>query len=85
MKVGIVCPYDWTSPGGVKACHMRDQGVERRPALGRVDFCNRLRRRRVRAEAVDRLRRKGDQPARAQDARSVRDAGRVGPENAGGQ
>lgn len=23
MRVGIVCPYDWTSPGGVKA-HVRD-------------------------------------------------------------
>ncbi|MEI2786113.1 MAG: glycosyltransferase family 4 protein [Candidatus Nanopelagicales bacterium] len=26
MKVGIVCPYDWTSPGGVKA-HVHDQAV----------------------------------------------------------
>lgn len=26
MKIGIVCPYDWTSPGGVKA-HVHDQAV----------------------------------------------------------
>ncbi|MEZ5186266.1 MAG: glycosyltransferase family 4 protein [Candidatus Nanopelagicales bacterium] len=26
MKVGVVCPYDWTSPGGVKA-HVHDQAV----------------------------------------------------------
>lgn len=26
MKVGIVCPYDWTSPGGVKA-HVHDQAL----------------------------------------------------------
>ncbi len=26
MKVGIVCPYDWTSPGGVKA-HVHDLAV----------------------------------------------------------
>ena len=26
MRVGIVCPYDWTSPGGVKA-HVHDQAV----------------------------------------------------------
>lgn len=26
MRVGIVCPYDWTSPGGVKA-HVRDQAL----------------------------------------------------------
>jgi phosphatidylinositol alpha-mannosyltransferase len=26
VKVGIVCPYDWTSPGGVKA-HVRDLAV----------------------------------------------------------
>jgi phosphatidylinositol alpha-mannosyltransferase len=26
VKVGIVCPYDWTSPGGVKA-HVHDQAV----------------------------------------------------------
>lgn len=26
MKVGIVCPYDWTSPGGVKA-HVHDQAI----------------------------------------------------------
>ena len=26
MKIGIVCPYDWTSPGGVKA-HVHDLAV----------------------------------------------------------
>ena len=26
MRVGIVCPYDWTSPGGVKA-HVHDQAL----------------------------------------------------------
>ncbi len=26
MKIGIVCPYDWTSPGGVKA-HVHDQAL----------------------------------------------------------
>jgi len=26
LRVGIVCPYDWTSPGGVKA-HVRDQAL----------------------------------------------------------
>jgi phosphatidylinositol alpha-mannosyltransferase len=26
MRIGIVCPYDWTSPGGVKA-HVRDLAV----------------------------------------------------------
>ena len=26
MRVGIVCPYDWTSPGGVKA-HVHDQAI----------------------------------------------------------
>jgi phosphatidylinositol alpha-mannosyltransferase len=26
VRVGIVCPYDWTSPGGVKA-HVHDQAV----------------------------------------------------------
>lgn len=27
MRIGIVCPYDWTSPGGVKA-HVHDLAVE---------------------------------------------------------
>ncbi len=26
MRIGIVCPYDWTSPGGVKA-HVHDQAL----------------------------------------------------------
>ena len=26
MKVGIVCPYDWSSPGGVQV-HIRDLAV----------------------------------------------------------
>ena len=26
MKVGIVCPYDWSAPGGVQA-HVRDLAV----------------------------------------------------------
>ena len=49
--------------------HMRDQRIERRPALGLVEPRHRLAVAGVGAEAVDRLGRKRDQPAAREHAR----------------
>ena len=51
--------------------HVDDQRVEPRPALGREDRGDRAVVGRERAEAVDGLGRKGDQPARAQRTRRL--------------
>ena len=60
----------------LEARHMRDQRIEFRPALRRVERGDGARVRRVGAEPVDGLGREGDEAAAAQEGRSLGDAGR---------
>ena len=48
-------------------CNMNNQRIVRRSSLRGVDLFRRLRVERVRAESVDRLSRKGNEPAVPQD------------------
>ncbi len=64
-----------------KIGHMRDQRVERRPPLGRIEPRHRLAIAGVGAEPVNRLGRKGDEPAGGQNARGLRDRSIVGAQN----
>jgi hypothetical protein len=54
------------APGRLRARHVGDEGIEARPLLGRVDAGDRFGVAGVGAEAVDRLRGKGHQPAGAE-------------------
>ena len=66
-------------PGGVRGVgDVDDEGVVRRPALGREDARHRGGVESVGAEAVDRLRREGHQPAGAQDRGRASDGVSVG-------
>ena len=50
---------------------MRDQRIERRASLRRVEPCDRGADGRIRAEAVNRLGRKRDKPAHRENARGI--------------
>ena len=63
--------------------HMRDQRIERRPALGGVEPRDRRAVGGVGAEAVDRLGRERDQPAGGEAARRVGDGDEVGGKRRG--
>ena len=69
--------------GGAR--HMRDQRIEARPALRRIEPRDRLAVRRVCAEPVDRLGRKRDEPALGKHARCRRDRVVIGVEHTRGQ
>jgi hypothetical protein len=64
--------------GGGEVGHMRDQRIERRAPLGHIKTGHRLAIRGIRAEAVDRLGREGDQPTPLKAGRGAGRGGRIG-------
>ena len=65
-----------------KIDHMGDERIERRPALGLVEARDGLAVGGVGAEAVNRLGRKGDEPAGRKAAHRIPDRGGIGPRHA---